>query len=56
MPGSFIEQRWQEMREQREKTTTLANISWDGKPQARVCVSFFLAIHRWTEFWTKALV
>ena len=39
------------LRKQSKKAINLADISYNGKPQAGGCVNFFLsAIHRWTGF------
>ena len=43
MPGSFINQRQEEVRQQGKEAINLANISQNGKPQAVGCVNFFLS-------------
>ena len=41
MPGSFMDQRWEEVRKQNKKDySILANISQKGKPQTGCHVSF----------------
>ena len=43
MPGSSIDQRWEEMRKQSKKAFNLENVSSNGKPQAGyMFVSSFL--------------
>ena len=37
MPGSFIEQKWGEVRKQSKETINLTNISYNGNPR-RLCL------------------
>ena len=44
MPGSFIDQRWEEVRKQSKKVINLTNISQNVRPQAEdVLISSFLS-------------
>ena len=44
MPGSFIDQRWEEVRKQSKKVINLTNISQNVRPQAGdVLISSFLS-------------
>ena len=42
MPGSFIDQRWEEMRKQSKKAFNLENVSSSGQPSGRGYVRLFL--------------